>query len=102
MLLGADETHLLPHPLDEWRGASTSLREGVIGQPALYLWYRLGPPMGQLNATEVDNLITEIDVVNGEGPPFYGFEKVSPQLSTARSTQGENSYMTFKRGKKSE
>jgi len=56
--------------------------------------------MGQLNATQVDNLITEVDVLNGEGPPFYGFEKMSTPLSTPRSSQGESAYMTFRRGRK--
>lgn len=58
--------------------------------------------MGQLNATQAANLITEVDVLNGEGPPFYGFEKITPQLSTAHSAQGENAYMTFRRGRKGE
>jgi hypothetical protein len=58
--------------------------------------------MGQLNVTQMDNLISEVDVLNGEGPPFYGFEKMTPQLSTARNAQGENAYMTFRRGRKSE
>lgn len=73
-----------------------------MGQAPLYLWYRLGKTMGQMNATDANNIITEVDVLNGEGPPFWGFEKMDTPLSVGRSATTQNVYMTYKKGVKRE
>ncbi|KAG8814505.1 hypothetical protein FRC18_001941 [Serendipita sp. 400] len=102
-LLGADQENLLPHPLDEWRGVAHSLRDGVSGQASLYLWYKLGPTMGEMltkNVTQTADLIMELDVLNGEGRPFYGFEKLDPPLAIGKPGQSENVHLIYKRGVK--
>jgi hypothetical protein len=58
--------------------------------------------MSQLNETQTNNLVTEIDILNGDDRPFWGFEKLSPPLSTGRPGQTENAYLTYRRGVKRE
>lgn len=67
-----------------------------MGQPPLYLWYRLGLTMSELNSS--DNLITEIDILDGDGRPFYGFDKLSTPLYPGRSGQSDNVFLTYRRG----
>lgn len=100
MLLGAGEENQLPHPSYEWRGVDESIRDGVMGQSALYLWYRLGKTMAELSAAEANNIITEVDILNGEGPPFFGFERMDTPLSYGKAGRSENVYMTYRRGVK--
>lgn len=70
---------------ESWYSSGTSLRDGVAGQPALYLWWKLGPTLRQLNQTETRNLITELDVVYGAGNPMYGFEALDPEVTAGRA-----------------
>ena len=58
--------------------------------------------MGQMNATDANNIITEVDILNGEGPPFWGFEKMDTPLSVGRDSTRQNVYMTYKKGVKRE
>ncbi|CAG7851579.1 SubName: Full=Related to DCR2-dosage-dependent cell cycle regulator {ECO:0000313/EMBL:CCA72678.1} [Serendipita indica DSM 11827] len=96
-LLAKGEENTLPN-LSEWRGVAHSVRDGVMGQPALFLWYKLGPPMSQMDLVDVEHMVTEIDILNGEGRPFYGFEKLSPPLATGRAGQSEDVHLVYRRG----
>lgn len=70
---------------NSWYSAGTSLRDGIVGQAALYLWWKLGPTRQQLSQNETRNLITELDVVYGAGPPMYGFETLDPEVTAGRA-----------------
>lgn len=98
--MGKGDEDILPNPREEWHQVERSIRDGVIGQPPLFLWYHLGPTRAQLNSTQADRLITEIDILNGDGRPWYGFDKLSTPVSLARPGQSENVYLTYRRGVK--
>lgn len=98
MLLGNNDEP--PRDRTSWRKAPHSIREGVMGQPPLFLWYKLGKTRMQMTDSDLNNIITEIDVINGDGPPFWGFEKISTPLSKGRNGQTEDVYMTYRKGVK--
>ncbi|KAF8577708.1 Metallo-dependent phosphatase [Ramaria rubella] len=69
---------------NSWYSAGTSIRDGVARQAPLYLWWKLGPTLRQLNRNETKNLITELDIVYGAGSPMYGFETLDPEVTAGR------------------
>ncbi|KAA1475450.1 Metallo-dependent phosphatase [Dentipellis sp. KUC8613] len=81
-----------------WTKAPLSVRDGVYRAPALYLWYRSGKTLGAMSAEEKANLITEVDVLYGDGQPWYGFNKLSPPTMEAQPGRRENVWLTFRRG----
>lgn len=97
-MLGESDESLLPGSASEWHKVHRSIRDGVIGEPPLFLWYRLGPTMSELSSS--DNLITEVDVLNGDGRPFYGFDKLSTPIYQGRPGQNENVFLAYRRGVK--
>ena len=54
-----------------------------------------------MDLPDIDNMVTEIDILNGEGRPFYGFEKLDPPLATGRAGQSEDVHLVYRRGIKS-
>ncbi|KAJ7066567.1 Metallo-dependent phosphatase-like protein [Mycena amicta] len=87
-------------PSKDWVKVPTSLRSGVIGVPALYLWYKLDKTAAQLSQTERSNLITELDVLYGDDVPWYGFEKLEP-ATLLHKGEMQNAWLTIRRGVKS-
>ncbi|KAI0259375.1 Metallo-dependent phosphatase-like protein [Gloeopeniophorella convolvens] len=84
---------------DGWTKASRSLRDGVIRAPALFLWFRRDKTLRDLSSDGRTTLITEMDVVYGDGDPWYGFEKLSP-ATTEKSGRSESVSITIRRGVK--
>lgn len=83
----------------DWVKASRSLRDGVVRAPALFLWYLKDKTLQDMSDDERQSLITELDVVYGDGDPWYGFERLSPP-TTEKSARGESVSMTMRRGVK--
>ncbi|KZT52988.1 Metallo-dependent phosphatase [Calocera cornea HHB12733] len=74
-----------------WHRVETDTRNGVYpGQAALFLWYELGGEK---------EIITELDIIRGEGPAWYGFEKLSPAI-IPRSNKFDSVWLTYRRGVK--
>jgi hypothetical protein len=94
-LLPKDGEGALPDR-NSWYSAGTSIRDGVPGQPPLYLWWKLGPTLRQLNQNETRNLITELDVVYGAGNPMYGFQTLDPDVTAGRDVNPVR--IAFRRG----
>lgn len=82
---------------DSWFSAGTSTREGVKSQEPLYLWYRLGPSLRELDKNQTKNLITEMDVIYGPGPAMHGFQSLEPDITEGR-TDVEPVKIAFRRG----
>lgn len=81
-----------------WRQVSTSLRDGVPGRPPIFLWYKLGPTLQDYrdeNATQ--KIITEVDVLYGDGPAWWTFEKI-PTPVTGGKGKIEPVWITYRRG----
>ncbi|KAF8892061.1 Metallo-dependent phosphatase-like protein [Infundibulicybe gibba] len=96
-LLQAGES---PLPIDNWHHAALSLRSGVMRAPPLYLWYRTGKTLVEMNSEERSNLITELDILYGEDVPWYGFEKLEPPTMPEKG-RVEATWLTYRRGVKS-
>ncbi|KAI9435260.1 Metallo-dependent phosphatase [Lactarius indigo] len=82
-----------------WTQASLSLRDGVVRASPLFLWYRKDKTLGDMTDDERQALITELDVVYGDGDPWYGFERLSPP-TTEKSARSESVSITVRRGVK--
>ena len=92
-----------PPPAETWTKVSRSVRDGVSGEPPLFLWYRTGKTGHDLTAQErQDDLITELDVLYGAGQPWYGFENKEPTITVEGQGLIESEWLTFRKGVKSE
>jgi hypothetical protein len=83
----------------DWAKASRSLRDGVVRSSPLFLWYLKGKTLQDISEAEKQSLITELDVVYGDGDPWYGFERLSPP-TTEKSARAESVSITMRRGVK--
>ncbi len=83
----------------DWVKASRSLRDGVVRSPPLFLWYLKGKTLQDISKDERQSLVTELDVVYGDGDPWYGFERLSPP-TTEKSERAESVSITMRRGVK--
>lgn len=70
-----------------------------MGAPPLFLWYRTGKTVAEMNSEEQANIITELDVLYGEDVPWYGFEKLEPPTMHERG-RVEATWITYRRGVK--
>jgi hypothetical protein len=95
-LLPSDVT---PSGSGDWVKAPLSLRDGVVRAPPLFLWYRKDKTLRDLSNDERQSLITELDVIYGDGDPWYGFERLSPP-TTEKSARSEDVSITIRRGVK--
>lgn len=89
-------------PAHTWTRIARSVRDGVVGTPPIHLWYELGPRLRDLSTDDKRNLITELDILYGDGSPWYGFEKLEgPPTMDAGSGPGRvNVWLTYRRGVK--
>lgn len=94
------EDHLSP-PREAWHRASTSLTDGVRPkQPRLNLWYKLRPPVSLVSEDKaIEEVITEIDVLYGEGRPWYGFQKTNREIMKA-TAKTDSVWLTYRKGVK--
>jgi len=83
----------------DWAKATLSLRDGVVRAPPLFLWYRKDKTLQDMSDDERQSLITELDVVYGDGEPWYGFERLSPP-TTEKSARSESVSITMRQGVK--
>jgi hypothetical protein len=83
----------------DWVKASRSLRDGVVRSSPLFFWYLKGKTLQDISEVERQSLITELDVVYGDGDPWYGFERLSPP-TTEKSPRAESVSITMRRGVK--
>ena len=83
----------------DWTKASLSLRDGVLRQAPLFLWYRKDKTLAEMSDNERQSLITELDVTYGDGDAWYGFEKLSPATSEG-SSRTETVSIAIRRGVK--
>jgi hypothetical protein len=97
-LLPSDAT---PSGDGDWSKAALSLRDGVVRAAPLFLWYRKDKTLGDMSDDERQSLITELDVVYGDGNPWYGFERLTPP-TMEKSARSENVSLTVRRGVKRE
>ncbi|THH19807.1 hypothetical protein EW146_g1433 [Bondarzewia mesenterica] len=88
-------------PGSTWTKNELSIRDGVYRAEPLFLWYRTGKTLGNMVPEEKSQLITEVDVLYGDGAPWYGFEKVEPATTEAQAGRRENVWLTYRRGTKS-
>jgi hypothetical protein len=90
----------LPSPISPfWHKVGRSIRDGVPRSPPLYLWYRTGKTLSQMNAQErQEDVITELDVLFGEDTPWYGFEKLDPPTTPEEEGRVEAVSLTYRRG----
>jgi hypothetical protein len=95
-LLPSDVT---PSGDGDWVKAPRSLRDGVVRAPPLFLWYLKDKTLQNVSEDERQSLITELDVVYGDGDPWYGFERLSPP-TTEKSARDESVSITMRRGVK--
>jgi hypothetical protein len=96
--------HETPSPFDRsWQKVSRSIRDGVIGIPKLFLWYRTGKTAREMTPKEKqEDLVTELDVLFGEDRPWYGFERLDPPVIPEVQNQVESVWVTYRRGVKRE
>jgi hypothetical protein len=95
-LLPSDAT---PDSNGVWTKAALSLRDGVVRAAPLFLWYRKDKTLADMSDDDRQSLITEIDVIFGDGDPWYGFEKLSPPTMD-KSPRTESVSLTIRRGVK--
>jgi hypothetical protein len=87
-------------PDDEnWVKAPLSLRDGVVRAPPLFLWYHKNKTLQDISDDERQSLVTELDVIYGDGDTWYGFERLAPP-TTEKSARSENVSITIRRGVK--
>jgi hypothetical protein len=87
-------------PDENWRKADVSARNGVMRQPPLYLWFKLGSPLQELSQSDKQGLITELDVLYGTDRPWYGFEKVNSAINDGQKGKVDPVWLTLRRGVK--
>ncbi|KAF7982612.1 hypothetical protein HWV62_27650 [Athelia sp. TMB] len=81
-----------------WAKVERSVRDGVSGEPPMYLWYRRGNTGKEMTAEEKQsNLITEIDVSYGSDRPWYGFKKLEPSV-TVEKGRIQSEWLTYRTG----
>ena len=84
-----------------WTKVSLSIRDGVRGEPPMYLWYKTGKTARELSAEEKRNdLITELDVLYGDDRPWYGFTKLEPSVTIPKAHRVEDEWLTYRKGVK--
>ncbi|EJD43821.1 Metallo-dependent phosphatase [Auricularia subglabra TFB-10046 SS5] len=84
--------------LSSWKRTSTSLRDGVPGAAKLYLWYKIGPTLQEYhNGNATSNLVTEVDVLYGDGPAWYGFQKLPTPITEGKGKDGPV-WLTYRKG----
>ena len=88
---------VLPSGDGDWVKASRSLRDGVVRSSPLFLWYLKGKTLQDISEVERQSLITELDVVYGDGDPWYGFERLSPP-TMEKSAHAESVSITMRSG----
>ncbi|KAJ7623261.1 Metallo-dependent phosphatase-like protein [Roridomyces roridus] len=93
------ESQSPPEP-ESWKKAATSLRSGVSGVSALYLWYKVGKTAANMSPEERANIITELDLSFGDDIPWYGFEKLEPPTLPRRGGYTQTTWLTMRRGVK--
>ena len=80
---------------------SLSIRDGVRGEPPMFLWYKTGKTARELSAEEKRNdLITELDVLYGDDRPWYGFTKLEPSVTIHKAHRVEDEWLTYRKGVK--
>jgi hypothetical protein len=89
----------MPSDNGDWVKAKLSLRDGVVRAPPLFLWYCKGKTLQDISDDERQDLVTEMDVLYGDGESWYGFEKLSPP-TTEKSTRSESVSIIVRRGVK--
>jgi hypothetical protein len=95
-LLPSDAT---PSGDGDWTKAALSLRDGVVRSAPLFLWYRKDKTLADMSDDDRQSLITELDVIFGDGDPWYGFEKLSPP-TMEKTARTESVSITIRRGVK--
>ncbi|KAI6149292.1 Metallo-dependent phosphatase-like protein [Pisolithus tinctorius] len=85
---------------DMWFKVKRSIRDGVMREKPLYLWYKIGKAMNEMTTQEKQQIITEVDVLFGEDRPWYGFEKVEPAVTPEKDGVIQSVYVTYRRGVK--
>lgn len=89
-----------PPSTERWIKISRSIRDGVSGEPPLYLWYRTGKTVKEMSVQEKqEDLITELDVLYGADRPWYGFYKLEPSV-TIESGRVSSEWITYRKGVK--
>jgi len=87
-------------PSEEWHKVSHSIRDGIMHTDPIYLWYRKGKTLREMDEGERQNIITEIDILFGEDRPWYGFEKLEPAPTPEQPGRLDSVYVTYRRGVK--
>lgn len=80
--------------------APVSIRDGLYpSQGDLFLWYKLRPPLQDVtDEEEIKDVITELDVMYGDGKPWYDFEKVKPEVSKGIEGKTDSVWLTYRKG----
>lgn len=96
------EDTMPPKPHTNWVKASGSLVDGVYPTPKQprYLWYQIQKPLAGIpQGIEVASLVTEIDVIYGDGNrTLWGFEKANEPVALAGKT--DPVWIVFRKGMK--
>lgn len=75
----------LESDLEGWTQAKGDLHDGIWPtQPAMRLWYRVTDQSNLWRKQEIerqgmtgdDQIVTELDILYGDGEPFFGFQRV--------------------------
>lgn len=76
------------------------MRDGVMRAPSLFLWYEVGPTLQDVGTDGKTNLITELDLLYGDGPAWYGFKKLEggPTMEASSGPGRSNVWLTYRRG----
>lgn len=65
----------------------------------MYLWYKLGPALQDYHAANAtQNIITELDVLYGNGPAWWSFQKVPVPVSPGSDKGIDPVWLTYRRG----
>jgi hypothetical protein len=83
-----------------WTKVARSVRDGIVRAPPVFLWYETGPPARDVGAEQKQNLVTELDLVYGEGAPWFGFERADGPPTMEPSSDRQPVYLTLRRGTK--
>jgi hypothetical protein len=91
----------LPPPRSAWRRATTPINDGVRPkQRPIALWFKLRPPLQKVSdEKEIEEAITELDILYGDGRPWYGFRKANRPV-VATTPQAEGVWVTYRKGVK--
>jgi hypothetical protein len=85
---------------EKWNKVEHSVRDGVVGLPPLYLWFKLGPSLQELDDSDKKKLVTELDVLYGKDRTWYGFEKVDAAINEGEGGKVDPVWLTLRRGVK--